>query len=85
MIRQLAPAPPTPPPLVIRERPPQAPSVITQPTIVEKLIPPPTPPPRQVIIERIPAPEKPREIIYEVSHRLLKYKFPFENDYNYYN
>jgi hypothetical protein len=46
--------------------------VITQPTIVEKLIPPPTPPPRQVIIERIPAPEKPREIIYEVRKILQK-------------
>ena len=35
-------------------------------TIIEKIIPPPTPPPRQVILERIPAPERPREIIYEV-------------------
>lgn len=35
-------------------------------TYIEKIIPPPTPPPRQVIVERIPAPERPRDIVYEV-------------------
>lgn len=39
---------------------------------LEKIIPPPTPPPRQVILERIPAPDKPRDIIYEVKYDLLK-------------
>ena len=36
-------------------------------TYIEKIIPPPSPPPRQVIVERIPAPEKPRDIVYEVN------------------
>jgi hypothetical protein len=67
IIRQYTKAPPTPPPLVIRERPPMQPQIATQPTFIDKVLPPPTPPPRQVIIERIPEPEKPRDIIYEVT------------------
>ena len=35
-------------------------------TYIEKILPPPPAPPRQVIVERIPNPPKPRDIIYEV-------------------
>lgn len=74
MFLKREPSPPTPPPLIIRENPPMAPRVALQPTIIEKIIPPPTPPPRQVILERYPAPDKPRDIIYEVIIN-LKCKF----------
>lgn len=36
-------------------------------TFIEKILPGPTPPPRQVIVERIPNPQKPRDLIYEVN------------------
>ena len=53
----------------LREKPPTPPQVAMQTTYIEKLIPAPSPPPRQVIVERIPATEKPREVIYEVTHK----------------
>ncbi len=50
----------------LRERPPPEPAVAKHPTVIEKIVPPPTPPPRQIIVERIPAPQRPRDLIYEV-------------------
>ena len=51
---------------ISRERAPAEPQVARSVTFIEKILPPPPPPPRQVIIERIPNPAKPRDIIYEV-------------------
>ena len=53
---------------ILRERPPVAPKM-PETTYIEKIIPPPSPPPRQVVVERIPAPEKPRDVIYEVINK----------------
>ena len=70
-ITQKPPAPLTPAPIIIRERPPKPPSPIAPRniTIPGRVIPP---PPRKVIVERLPQiPPKPQDIIVE---RWLGYK-----------
>ncbi|KAL7677221.1 hypothetical protein ACOME3_003461 [Neoechinorhynchus agilis] len=59
------PPPKTPPPLILRERPPNPPPYIP-PQVILKKLPARSPPPRQVIIERFPpCPPKPRDIVIE--------------------
>ena len=71
VIRQRAPPPLSPPPLVLRERPPPIPPILTSmyrfhrnlllnscrplAQVVTKSLPPLAPPPRSVIIEKLPA------------------------------
>ena len=65
VIYKQAARPDTPPPLVIRERPPTPPQVSTEPLIIERRV---TVPEKQrkIIIEHLPAPPaKPRDIILE--------------------
>lgn len=67
MIYKQAPRPETPPPLVIRERPPSPLNHPREPLIIERRIAAPTQSqPRKIIIENLPAPPpKPRDIILE--------------------
>lgn len=65
MIYKQAPRPPTPPPLIIRERPPSPFDVPREPLIIERRVAMPEKH-RKVIIEHLPAPPaKPRDIILE--------------------
>ncbi len=65
VIYKHAPRAETPPPLVIRERPPTPPVVSSEPLIIERRVPV-TQKQRKIIIEQIPAPPpKPRDIILE--------------------
>ena len=50
------------------------PKVARETTYVERIIPGPPQPPRQVIVERIPAPQRPRDLIYEVTCHLKSLK-----------
>jgi len=62
---QQAPPLPQPPPLILRERPPQPPATVASQTVIRKLAALAVPP-RSVIIERLPAaPPRPRDIIIE--------------------
>ncbi len=66
IIYKQAPRPETPPPLVIRERPPSPLNQPTEPFIIEKRVAAPRCEQRKVIIEHLPAPPaKPRDIILE--------------------
>ncbi|CAF4011586.1 unnamed protein product [Rotaria magnacalcarata] len=59
------PAPSPPPPIILREKPPRVPELMTT-QFVTKTLPPLPPPPRAVVIERMaPLPPKPQDIIIE--------------------
>lgn len=65
VIRQHAPRPVTPEPLIIREAPPEAPAAVARKVVTIKA-PPLDPPPRKVVIEKLPAlPPKPQPILIE--------------------
>ena len=66
VIYKQAPRPETPPPLVIRERPPSPLVQLNEPLIIEKRVPYQHDNRRRVIIEHLPPPPtKPRDIILE--------------------